>query len=109
MFVNRSIQIKGNLSNKGLKYRLCPSDEFSVGVWLIAISSLYCESSVKHDILCTISTDFVIAKKFDGHGQTSNYEEPLGVFHFNLPGPQKTTLFKDFSPIWLQMNQISGT
>ena len=109
MFVNKSIQIKGNLSNRKLKYRLCPSDEFANGNWYIAISSIYCESTVKHDVICTISTDFVIAKKYNADGQTSSYEEPLGVFHLNLSAPPKSILFKEFSPIWLEMNQLSGT
>ena len=36
----KSIVITGNLNNTDLKYQLCPVNEFSEGVWNVAILSI---------------------------------------------------------------------
>ncbi|MBM3938220.1 MAG: hypothetical protein FJ333_06145 [Sphingomonadales bacterium] len=91
MFVNKSIEIRGNLSEK-IRYRLCPSDEFSTGRWCIAISAVSYEAIApitNASQFCTVSSNFCINKRFSTQGQAEKYQEPLCSFHLKIEGTLK--------------------
>ena len=88
MFVNKSIEIRGNVRDK-IRYRLCPSDEFSTGKWYIAVSSVTYEAiapTTNVNQICTLTTNFCINKRFSEQGQVEKYEEPLCSFHLKIEG-----------------------
>ena len=78
----KSIIISGNLKNKDLKYKLCPVNEFSEGVWNVAILSIayFCavDNFYEH---CQISCNLAKAQKFNSENfQVELYEQPFALF-----------------------------
>lgn len=108
MFANKSIVVSGNLKNLKLGYRLCPSTEFSAGLWNVTVSSLCCEARVDIDAFCTITSNFCVSKKYSSNGQVETYQEPFGTFHIQVRSGKKQ-MITNTNPIWLEMNRLSGT
>ena len=77
MATTKSCLVSGNLTTKPLKYRLCPSDEFSTGQWSVAISSVAYASNETSKLCCQISSNFVVAQKFSESLHVVTYEQPL--------------------------------
>ena len=77
----KSVIISGNLKNNDLKYKLCPVNEFSEGVWNITILSIayFCkvENFEEH---CQVSCNLAKAQKFNDTFQVQLYEEPFALF-----------------------------
>lgn len=109
MFVSKVVQIKGNLSQKNIKYQLCPSTEFATGFWNVTILSICCETNaeVEIDTFCSVSTNFCVAQRFSNQGIVEAFEEPLATFHLKLNSVVKKQ-FINISPIWLQINRYSN-
>lgn len=104
--INKTVQITGNLKSDGLKYRLCPSDEFSNGRWCVSVLNIAFELKEPINVLCTLSTNFCVNKRFSKFGEPEIYEEPFGTFEI-LTTREKKLMAKDFTPIWLEINRIS--
>jgi len=105
MYAHKSVEIRGNL-NQQLKYRLCPSNEFAIGDWQIAISSILCEASNPLDTFISISTNFSVKQRFSTAGQTEYYQQPLASFHLKTyAGNFKVK--KEPAPLWLEINRTS--
>ena len=76
----KSVVIYGNLQNDNLTYKLCPSSEFSEGVWNICISSLgyICKTNVNE--LCEVSCNLVKSQKYNNNFEVESYDEPFTLF-----------------------------
>ena len=109
MFVNKTIQIRANLSRAKPSYRLCPSNEFVNGSWNIAVLSACFECNESLDIFGTISTNFCVNKRYSKDGQIESYQEPLATFHLQSDLNKTTKVIKNFNPVFLEINSLSGT
>ena len=87
----KSVIISANLQ-KGLKYRLCPSTEFSEGVWNITISNIgYICNIPNYQEICEISCNVVKAQKYNETFEVQTYDQPFGIFV--LESKKKTVNF----------------
>lgn len=82
MSVIKTVSIKGNLLKQPFRYSLCPPEEFSFGLWSIAISSIAYSASQATNIFisCEVSSNFVVAEKFNEQREVETYEQPLASF-----------------------------
>ena len=88
----KSIVITGNLNNTDLKYQLCPVNEFSEGVWNIAILSIAYLCSIQNfKEHCQISCNLATSQKFSENFQVELYQEPFALF--TLEEVNKTIYF----------------
>lgn len=76
----KCVQIKANLKNENPAYRLCPNTEFSNGSWVMAISTVACESVKELFMFCNISTNFSVSQRYSKNGQLEMYQQPLTTF-----------------------------
>ena len=78
----KSVLITGNLKNSDLKYILCPSTEFSAGVWHMCISSVAYSSNIAQiKELCEISCNLVKAQKYSASSyEVESYNQPFAIF-----------------------------
>ena len=90
----KSVVISGNLKNNDLKYILCPSTEFSEGVWYISISSVAFSTKTIISEICQISCNLVKAQKYrkDSY-EIELYNQPFGVFLFEAASPIKKIVY----------------
>ena len=85
----KSVIVSGNLLNQ-LVYKLCPSSEFSEGVWNIKISSIGYSCDVPNfKEICEISCNLVKSQRYNKSFQVELYDEPFIIFVLET---QKTTL-----------------
>ena len=78
----KSVIISGNLKNNDLKYKLCPVNEFSEGVWNISILSIayFCKAE-NFEEHCQVSCNLAKAQKFnDISFEVETYNQPFGIF-----------------------------
>ena len=76
----KSVIISGNLQND-LVYKLCPSTEFSDGVWHIAILGLSYSCNVQNfQELCEINCNVVKSQKFNNSFEVQSYDQPFVMF-----------------------------
>jgi hypothetical protein len=75
----KSVILSGNLKDKNsVKYQLCPSTEFSEGLWNISVASIAytCrERNVKE--LCKVSCNLVKSQKFNNNQEVQSYQQPF--------------------------------
>ena len=69
MYAIKCAQISGNV-NGSLKYRLCPSTEFSTGRWNVAISEECAHANEEFKGFITLSTDFSVNQQFNNKKET---------------------------------------
>ena len=80
----KSVVIKGQI-NDVLVYKLCPSTEFSEGVWNICLSSLgyVCKTENVSEI-CMVSCNMVKSQKFNNDNYSvHSYQQPLAMLHLS--------------------------
>ena len=77
----KSVIIKGKI-NKVLVYKLCPSTEFSEGVWNICLSGLgYTLRTNDYSEICKVSCNMIKSQKFNEDNYSVQiYEQPLAMF-----------------------------
>ena len=77
----KSIIISGNLQNDDLVYKLCPSTEFSEGVWNIAVIGISYSCDIRDvEELCEISCNIVKAQKYNNSFEVQSYNQPFAIF-----------------------------
>ena len=75
----KSVLLIGKVSS-ALIYRLCPSTEFSEGVWNLCLSSIaYSCTTPNIEELCSISCNMVKSQRFNQEFIVESYEQPLGL------------------------------
>ena len=90
----KSIAISGNLKNNDLKYILCPSTEFSEGVWYISISSVAFSTKTTIGEICEISCNLVKGQKYKKDSyEVELYNQPFGVFLFEAATQKKKIVY----------------
>jgi len=106
MFPIKISQCSGNLKNKDIVYKLCPSSEFAIGTWRIAISTLCCEANEDIYDFCTVTSSSSCAKRYSSEGILEIYEQPMCTVFLNLKTNGSKKSINRFSyPIWLTMNR----
>ena len=93
----KSVVIAGNLQNDDLIYKLCPSTEFSEGVWNICIVSLayFCKNDVKE--VCEVSSNLVKSQKYTPNSEVELYDQPFTLFVLDSSKGQNCCYFGDFT------------
>lgn len=104
--VIKSVQIKGNISTGKLTYKLCPSNEFSLGTWQVAISTICLESAVDASQFFTFTSNFCVSQRYSQQGVIESYQQPLATIYVNVKAQAKTMNRFSF-PIWFTINRIS--
>ena len=94
MYAIKCAQISGNV-NGSLKYRLCPSTEFSTGRWNVAISEVCAHANEEFKGFITLSTDFSVNQQFNNKKEIEIYQQPLITFQLDLTS----------GPVWLEINR----
>jgi hypothetical protein len=101
----KSVIISGNLNVKNsVKYQLCPSTEFSEGLWNISVASIAftCrEQNVREH--CNLSCNLVKAQKFSDRQEVQSYQQPFALFM--LETGIKTI---QFDKTWFLINCVSN-
>jgi hypothetical protein len=101
----KSVILSGNLNVKNsLKYQLCPSTEFSEGLWNISIASINfsCrEQNVKEQ--CNVSCNLVKAQKFNSKQEVQSYQQPFALLLF-----QTGVKSIQFDKTWFLINCLSN-
>ena len=83
MSVIKSVVLKGEIKNF-INYQLCPSTEFSEGVWNLCINSIaYSCTTENVNELCSISANMVKSQKINDEFMVQTYEQPLALFLLN--------------------------
>jgi hypothetical protein len=78
----KSVLLHGNLNRQNsIKYQMCPSTEFSEGVWNISIASIgfSCLERNVNELSC-VSCNLVKSQKFNTNQEIENYQQPFGIF-----------------------------
>lgn len=102
------VQCIGNLKENNVIYKLCPTNEFSTGVWQMAISCFCCETEEDINEFCNISSNSCVGQRISSSGQVETYEQPLGTVYLNLKKATTKKSINRFSfPLWLTINRIS--
>lgn len=86
--IEKSICIQGNLKNQPIKYKLCPSDEFSRGRWAVAIASVAFTSKQNVNLCCQITSNFTVKQRYSKEDLVESFEEPLAVCTVNFIAEQ---------------------
>ena len=77
----KSVLLSANLETNFLKYTLCPVNEFSEGVWNIAIKSIAFSCEIRNfKEICQISCNLCKAQKRNQSFQVQSYQQPFGTF-----------------------------
>ena len=101
----KSVIISGNLNNS-LKYKLCPSTEFSEGVWnLCVLSAAYSCNTIQINAICSISCNLVKAQKYNSNNEIELYEQPLCICQIRSEIPKKTF---SYEKTWFYINARSN-
>ena len=88
----KSVTICGNLS-KSVTYKLCPSNEFSEGVWNISVSSLLYKCNIPNfHAICEVSCNLSKAQRFNKFSEVELYQQPFGIFVLDSQGSTKVKL-----------------
>jgi len=103
MYAIKCAQISGNV-NGSLKYRLCPSTEFSTGRWNVAISEVCAHANEEFKGFITLSTDFSVNQQFNNKKEIEIYQQPLITFQLDLTSGAKS-MRRFSSPVWLEINR----
>jgi len=105
MEVLKSFIINGNLQDGKLLYKPYPSDEFSTLKYISISSVAYqVKSEVPIQNVCSISCNFVKAKRFDKDFKVVSYEQPMQSFLINN---SKTLQLTRYNFAWFRFNSIS--
>ena len=85
IFANKAVTLKGNLKNchVRLKYVCYPTDEFKIGQWLIAASSVSFIPKESFSFSCTLKSNLVSTSQRSEDGEIKTYLEPLITFQFS--------------------------
>jgi hypothetical protein len=104
-FTIKSALLQGPIKKK-LVYQLCPSTEFSEGVWNLSIASVSYSTNNpddKKDIF-SISCNVVKSQKLSSSNEIENYNQPLNTFLIETK--KKQTIY--FNAHWFRINAISN-
>ena len=109
MFVSKAVQVSGNLSSNQIVYTLCPPNEFSEGVWNVAISNVAYESNENLNVFCTVSCNLVQSQKISDANQVVSYQMPLASFLIKTTSTVSSgsRSFYRFDPLWFRINSFS--
>ena len=109
MFATKAVQVSGNLSSNQIVYRLCPPNEFSEGVWNVAIANVGYESNENLNVFCTVSCNLVQSQKISDSNQVISYQMPLTAFLIKTVATvaSGSLSFYRFDPIWFRINSFS--
>ena len=90
----KSVIISGNLQNEVLTYKLCPSSEFSDGVWNICILSLgyTCNENDVSEI-CEVTCNLVKSQKYNHNSEVESYDQPFSLFLLDSTNSRKKCLY----------------
>ena len=105
MQADKSICLKGNVQNGPIIYRPYPVNEFTVGNWQIAVSSVSFDSTATLSTTCAVASNFSTSKKRNQKGEINVYQMPLAVFHLKTSSSTPRSVFR-FSPIFFPMNAL---
>lgn len=104
--VKKSVCLKGNLLQQSgvLRYKPCPSNEFTNNVKHIAVGSisLLNKGSDTTEVICTVSCNLVKAQNIQNNDKVMSYEQPLQTFIT----PKKYSVTR-FNPVWFTVNSLS--
>ena len=89
----KSIILSGSI-NSNLCYKLCPSTEFSEGVWNISISSVAyrCKAPNVNEI-SEISCNLVKSQKLNSNYEVESYDQPFGLLLIKSSDSKKIVNF----------------
>ena len=76
----KSVILTAHLKNNSVKYQLCPVNEFSEGVWNIAIQSIAYSCVDNFQEHCQISCNLSKAQRINKTFEVESYEQPFGLF-----------------------------
>ena len=113
-FPVKSVILKGSINTqvrKDIVYRLCPINEFSVGIWNLSILSLsYSVKPLTIEIkdIFSVSCNFVKGQKLSLTHQVETYEEPLSMFLFKNVQNKTSKNIIYFEKQWFHMNTLSN-
>jgi len=105
MFPIKAVQIKGNLKNDRLSYRLCPNTEFSTGRWNTAVTSICCDCKEDINFFCTISSNFSVNTKYNELNDIVTYQQPL--FTSLMKAEKNGKIILTANPTWFEINRFS--
>ena len=101
----KSVIISGNL-NDSITYKLCPSTEFSEGVWNLSLFSVAYVCNVNDvNLICSIACNLVKAQKYNLNNEVESYEQPLAVFSIESA---KSLKVYTFEKTWFYINALSN-
>ena len=102
----KSVFIQGTIKEK-LVYQLCPSTEFSEGIWNLCLVSLSYSNTTTNDYkgIFVISSNVVKSQKFSVSKEVENYDQPLNSFLLDS-SLKKNTIY--FQKNWFHINAISN-
>ena len=94
-FVQKSVQIKGNLSVENLKYKPFPLNEFKQKFSQLSILNVATQTTEPSSVL-TISCNFIQSEQISEDSKIESYEVPLQTF-LVAPGNYQV---HNFSVLW---------
>jgi hypothetical protein len=102
----KSVLVKGKIKEK-IVYQLCPSTEFSNGVWNLSLVSISYSTNTTDNVkdIFTISCNVVKNQKFSETNEIENYDQPLNSFLLDS-SLKKNTIY--FGTQWFHINAISN-
>lgn len=106
MMAMKVVNISGTITQNSnlLRYRLCPSTEFSVGQWQMAISTLCVHANQDINAFLAVTSNASVSQKYINF-QPSDYQQPLNVVYINLK--QGTRSLNRFSyPLFIDINRV---
>jgi hypothetical protein len=106
-FPIKSVIIKGSIKEK-LVYNLCPSTEFSEGVWNLSLVSASFSAPVLNEnvkAIFSISCNVVKSQKISSSNEVENYNQPLNTVLIDTSVNKNIT---HFNTHWFYINAISN-
>jgi hypothetical protein len=102
----KSVLIKGKIKDK-LVYDLCPSTEFSEGIWNLCLVSLSYSTNINENIkdIFSISCNVAKSQKFTATKEIETYNQPLNSFLLDS-SLKKNTIY--FNTQWFHINALSN-
>jgi hypothetical protein len=100
----KSVIIKGKIKEK-LVYKLCPSTEFSKGVWNLCVVSVSYSANGNLKDIFTISCNVVKSQKFSASNEIDIYDQELTSFVLDS-SLKKHTIY--LATHWFHINAISN-
>ena len=98
-----TIVLKGKINND-IIYRLCPSTEFSEGVWNLCLLSIAFSCASNINELCSISCNMVKSQKLNEEYSVECYEQPLGMCLLNSEKSKNIHYFGKSFKMFLNFN-----